>query len=448
MKPSILLGTSLAAWLAVGTAQAQVGCTVSLDRPVLPAKSEERLIVKVALTVPQPAQAGRRPPVNLCVVLDRSGSMGGDKIVKAREAAITALRRLASGDLFSLVIYDDRVETLIPPTPAAGAEWIEARIREIQPRGSTALFGGVSQGAAEIRRHVENKAYIHRMLLLSDGQANVGPSSPIDLERLGAALFKESISVSTMGVGLDYNEALMTGIAATSDGNTYFVENAADLPRFFDSELGDVLSVAAKQVVVEITLPDGVRPIRTVGREGRIEGRRVTFNFNQLYGGQEKYMLLEVSVPAQASDSSREIASARVVYEDASTLKRTEAVGRAVATFSASEAEVERNINPTVQGDYARNRAAEAREEAVRLNSAGDFTGAAAAITTVNIDLRSLPGAAENADVQKQIAGNVAVEREVALRPMPASRAKLIWTKSRQDRAQQADAIADELVAP
>jgi Ca-activated chloride channel family protein len=374
--------------------------------------------------------------------------MGGDKIVKAREAAIAALRRLGPDDLFALVAYDHEVETVVSPTPASQAEWIEGRIRALEPRGNTALFGGVSQGAAEIRRNLENKAFIHRILLLSDGQANVGPSSPIDLERLGAAFLKESISVSTMGVGLDYNEALMTGIAAKSDGNTYFVENASDLQRFFDSELGDVLSVAAKQVVVEVTFPEGVRIIRTVGREGRIEGRNVTFALNQLYGGQEKYLLLEVEVPSQAPDRRQEVAAARVVYEDAATLAKAESSATAVVVFTASPEESYRSVDNEVQAVYARNRAAEAREEAVGLNKAGRYKDAGDAIRAVNADILSLPGASDNAQVQEQIRGNVVVGREAEDRPMASSRAKLIWTKSRQDRAQQADALPDSLVAP
>lgn len=438
-----------AAAMAALAAEAKVGCTIGLDRPVLPSGQPERVVVKVALTVPKSTvEARKRPPVNLCVVLDRSGSMGGDKIVKAREAAVAALRRLGRDDLFSLVAYDHEVETVVAPTPASRAEWIEGRIRALEPRGNTALFGGVSQGAAEIRRHIEDKSYVHRILLLSDGQANVGPSSPIDLERLGTGLLKEGISVSTMGVGLDYNEALMTGLASRSDGNTYFVQDASDLPRFFDSELGDVLSVAAKQVVVEITVPDGVRILRTVGREGRVEGRNATFTLNQLYGGQEKYLLLEVEVPSAEPERTREVAVARVVYEDAATLRRDEAVGKAVVAFIASRAEADRRVDPTVQADYARNRAAEAREEAVGYNKAGDYAAAAATLRSVNADLQAMPAAVDNALVLEQIRANEVVGEEVGARRMSESRAKLIWTKSRQDRAQQAASLPDSLVAP
>ena len=100
------------------------------------------------------------------------------------------------------------------------------------------------------------------MILLFDGLANVGPSSPADLGRLGKAFLKEGISVTTVGVGNDFNEDLMTQLSQTSDGNHYFVETSSDLPRIFAQELGDVLSVVARKVVVEIECPEGIRPIR------------------------------------------------------------------------------------------------------------------------------------------------------------------------------------------
>src|SRR5690606_15512664 len=134
---------------------------------------------------------------------------------------------------------------------------IEAKIRAITPRGMTALYGGVNQGAAEIRKHLDG-TFVHRVLLLSDGIANVGPSAPADLERLGQALARENIAVTTIGVGLDYNEDLMTRLARASDGNTYFVEASQDLPRILAAELGDVLNVFARQVVIRIQFSDGV----------------------------------------------------------------------------------------------------------------------------------------------------------------------------------------------
>ena len=355
-----------------GLAQAKtVVCRVELDRPVLPANTEQTAVVKVALDAPEAPVGAERPPVNLAVVLDRSGSMSGHKIEKAKQAAIEALRRLSARDVFSLVIYNHQVQTVVPAQSAGNAESIEARIRGIGASGNTALFGGVSQGAAEVRKNVNDRRYVHRILLLSDGLANVGPDSPADLGRLGAALIKEGISVTTVGVGTDYNEDLMTRLSQASDGNTYFAKSGDDLPRIFAEELGDVLTIVAKKVILEIHCPAGLRPVRIIGREGSIRDNRVEIHLNQLYGGQQKFALIEVAVPPSARDTAREVAVATCSYDSVFSHRRETASGRVTARFTDSEKQVIASANKQVQVDYANNLTAIARDKAIELADQG-----------------------------------------------------------------------------
>jgi Ca-activated chloride channel family protein len=245
---------------------------VELDRPVLSADRTERAVVKIALDGVRLPRPEARPPVNLTLVIDRSGSMSGEKIQHAKAAAIEAVRRLGPDDVFALVTFDHEIETLVPATRVGDTRAIEARIRSIVARGNTAIYGGLTQGAAELRKHLEDRRYTQRLVLLSDGLANNGPSTPDDFARLGASLGREGISVSTVGLGLGYNEDLMTRLARRSDGNTYFVASSRDLVAIFNSELGDVLNVVARRVVVTVEFPVGVRPLAFVGREGGDSG--------------------------------------------------------------------------------------------------------------------------------------------------------------------------------
>lgn len=356
--------------LPAAAARPLVQCTVTPDREVLPAESPGTAVIKVLLDAPEVPRESERPPVNLALVLDRSGSMSGSKIEQAREALVQALRRLSPRDIVSVVIYDHEVETLLPAQSAQFTEAVEARVRGIDARGNTALFGAVSQGAAEIRKNLDGR-YIHRVILLSDGIANVGPSSPSDLARLGAALLKEGISVSTIGLGTDYNEDLMTQLARNSDGNHYFVESDVDLPRIFAAELGDVLSVVARKVVIEVECPPDVRPIRIIGREGEIRGQRVEIGMNQLYGGQAKYALIEVAVPSTKADEVRELALARCRYENAITSRPEKSEGRAQARFSQDLDAVRESVNRKVQEEFNDNVMAAARDEALTLYNEG-----------------------------------------------------------------------------
>lgn len=376
MWAGLICGAIVAASAWAKVESRQVGCRVELDRPVLPAGIGQKAVIKVTLDALPPPVSHARPPVNLAIVLDRSGSMSGIKIEKAKEAAIEALRRLGERDLFSLVIYDDQVETLVPAQSAANTEWIEGRIRSIQAGDSTALFGGVSQGAAEVRKNLGDRR-INRIILLSDGLANVGPSSPSDLGRLGAALSKEGISVTTIGVGTDYNEDLMLQLSQNSDGNSYFVESSADLPRIFASELGDVLSVVAQKVVLEIRCPKGIRPVRIIGRDGRIGRDHVRIDLNQLYGGQEKYVLVEVEVPAGAENEELTVADARVEYDDVFTTRRETFSASARARFSRSEREIISARNTPVQEAVVFNEIAVAKDQALDLADKGQREEAA-----------------------------------------------------------------------
>ncbi|MDF9827102.1 Ca-activated chloride channel family protein [Ereboglobus sp. PH5-10] len=345
---------------------------VELDRSVLPADTADRAIVKIAIDGCRLPRTGERPPVNLSIVLDRSGSMGGEKIQQAKAAAIEALNHLDNGDIFSLVTFDSRVETLIPAVRVgSNRSELERRIRQINVRGTTALFAGVSQGASEIRRNIEDSRYVHRIILLSDGQANSGPRTPEELGRLGAALMKEGISVTTIGLGLGYDEDLMARLALKSDGNTYFAENARDLAKIFDAELGDVLSIVARKAVVTIEFPEGVRPIRFVGREGSIRGQNAELTLNQIYGGQEKYALVEIETPRARAGVEREIARARIAFEDAVSNKPATLTAATRARFSDDEAVVVKSANLKVQTEYADNRFAEAKAQAVVFADAG-----------------------------------------------------------------------------
>ena len=211
----------------------KVKCRVETDRAVFLAGDAQKAVIKIALETPPVPLTIDRPPVNLSIILDRSGSMSGSKIDQAKSAAIEALKRLSSTDTFSLVVYDHVVKTIIPAQRVVDIHRIIEKIKLIHTGGNTALFGGVSQGAAEIRKYLEGN-YVHRIILLSDGLANVGPNTPEDLGRLGAALIKENISVTTVGVGTDYNEDLMARLSQKSDGNIYFVESSYDLPKIFD----------------------------------------------------------------------------------------------------------------------------------------------------------------------------------------------------------------------
>jgi Ca-activated chloride channel family protein len=400
-----LLGAMTLASISSSVARANDSSTepvrlrVDVDRSILPAGLVDKAVVKIGLDCPRLPRRDRRPPVNIALVIDRSGSMSGDKIAKAREAALEAVRRLGPDDIVALIAYDTGVQTLVPAQRVGDGRRLERAICGIEASGNTALYGGVTRGAAEVRRHLEDARFVNRIILLSDGLANVGPSTPEDLARLGSSLRREGISVTTIGLGLGFNEDLMTRLAQRSDGNTYFVEHSGDLPRIFAAELGDVLNVVARRVVIEIEFPSGVRPLRFVGREGSIRGQRAELTLNQLYGGQEKFALVEVEVAPGRAGTELEIARARVSYEDALNQRTGRLSAERRVQFSESRTAVIRSADHQVQTDYAANVMAMAKDEAVELADANRRDAAAAVLRQRTQELRQMAAVYGNAGV-------------------------------------------------
>jgi Ca-activated chloride channel family protein len=351
-----------------------------LEKPILPASVKQTALIRITLLAPETdlPEKDRKNKVNLSIVLDKSGSMSSrNKMREARTAAITALQMLRRGDMFSIITYDTSPQVLIPATALTPENRARAigLIQDIRPEGNTALFGGVSLGANEIRKNAKEN-FVNRLILLSDGLANVGPSSPAELGRFGASLIKENISVSTIGVGTDYNEDLMTALSQNSDGNFYYVENSADLPRIFSKELGSALKVAAKSIRLKIICPEGVKPQGILGHECRINGNIIEMNFNQVYGGHEKSLILQVEVPPKNAGSQADIAKVEVDYKGLEGKYKHRVVNAVTARFSSDHKIVESNVNLKVKAEVAVQQSAVLQEEAVEQADKGKFAEA------------------------------------------------------------------------
>ncbi len=347
----------------------------ALGTDILEANKSQKAFLKVSLKGFPIDNPQERPPLNIAIVLDRSGSMAGDKLARAKEAAIMAINRLSKKDIVAVVTYDSVINVIVPATKITDKASINRIISQISSGGSTALFAGVTKGAQEVRKFIADNQ-INRVVLISDGQANVGPQSPKELGALGVALSKEGMSVTTIGLGLGYNEDLMAALAGYSDGNHAFVEKAGDLVRIFDLEFGDAFSVVAKDVSIEIHCQNGVKPLRILGREGDIIGSTVKMRLNQLYGEQEKFVLIEVSVPSVKAGSAHELASVDVSYLNLQE-NQTQFVSDSVnVRYSSSQPEVIASKNKEVLESSVQQIAIEKKKQAIDLRDKGDVSGA------------------------------------------------------------------------
>jgi Mg-chelatase subunit ChlD len=241
-----------------------------LTNPALAVRQDRRLIRAVhhstrygivEVTAPPAAATHTRPRVNVAFVLDRSGSMGGrSKFTLAREALRQGIDRLASDDRFAVVVYDNVVDVVAPGRTAAGDAKRDAirALESIRPRGNTDLAGGWLRGAEQVAEALDPDA-VNRVLLLTDGLANEGITDPREIERHARELRMRGVSTSTFGVGEDFNEELLGGMADAGGGQYRFIGNAEEIPALIGSEVGELLEVTARGAELSIRGPEGLR---------------------------------------------------------------------------------------------------------------------------------------------------------------------------------------------
>jgi Ca-activated chloride channel family protein len=399
MKKTILLTLGLATAFA---ANLLAGETLQLnlvpERGYFVKNSPQEVVIKIDLSAIAGRQKVRRTPLNLAVVLDRSGSMTGAKLEKTKQAAMQLVDRLAPSDVFSLVIFSDEARVLVSAQRVEDKDALKERIESIQADGSTALYAGVKMGAGQLGEFFSSKR-INRVILLSDGLANVGPSSTRDLRRLGSDLAERGISVTTIGVGDDYNEDLMAGLAEASDANYYYVKDTEKLPEIFAKELGELLTVAARDVRIEIVCPDGVKPLGFIGRAEKFDSQRATVNLSQFTTGQNRYLFLRCLVDGKQPD----VAKVNVNYTDELGDGSVQtATGIAKVDFTDDQRVSDKSLNGAVVAQKELMLTAVAKDEAMAQADAGNYAEAAKILTAQNRALAAAYPAAPGA-IQSQL---------------------------------------------
>jgi Ca-activated chloride channel family protein len=318
-----------------------------MNCPVMPARGG-RAYLQLAVNVPAIGERDRRP-LNLCVVLDRSGSMGDEgKIMNARAALRAMIARLAPGDVFSLVIYDDVVDVLRAAAPVRNTDELCGLVEGITPRGFTNLGGGMIEGFRQVERYA-GRGYVNRVVLLSDGLANRGITDPRELGRVACSHREGGISLSTMGVGLQYNENLMMALAGEGGGNYYFIERSGDLASILRREFDIMACVVAQNAVLSLDLSRGVCVSDVVGGTFTVSGDRVTIPVGDLTSGERREFTVELELPA--GEGKRRIVSGSLRFDRVGELAFRGGTFAASVRYSEDVAEIDRNRDMKAQAE-------------------------------------------------------------------------------------------------
>lgn len=254
------------------------------------------LFVYISLKGSETVKNEKRVPLNISIVLDRSGSMRGDKIAYARRAASFIVDQLTADDIVSVVNYDHQVEITSPSAPVRNKEVLQKKINALFDRGSTNLTGGMLEGFTQVKT-TKKEGYVNRVLLLTDGLANVGITDPTQMKKLVDARYvEEGIGLSTFGLGADYNEDLLTMLAEMGRANYYFIGSPDKIPEIFAKELKGLLSVVAQNAWVKVDFPQQLQVVKVYGFPYEVKNNSLTIRFNDIYSNDQKGILLKFKV--------------------------------------------------------------------------------------------------------------------------------------------------------
>jgi Ca-activated chloride channel family protein len=285
---------------AAAVRQGPVSLTVSLVQDKVLKGSDGRASVALTFAADEILVPDQPPPqpADLVVVLDRSGSMGGQKIHDARLAVLRLIERLTDKDRLAVVAYSNGASTVWPLTRMTAAHRREAAaaVQRVFTGGGTNLGGGLSEGISALIQAPARERQ-RKLILISDGLANQGITDPIALGKMAAGATAQNVTVSTVGVGLDFNEIVMTTIADHGAGRYYFLEDPRTFAQVFDKELQATRTVAASGLEIHIPQADGVRLVNAGGYPITTQGNVAVLRPGDLLSGQQRTLYLTFQVP-------------------------------------------------------------------------------------------------------------------------------------------------------
>ena len=379
--------------------------TATLNQKYIRPGQKQALYLLLDLEAVETKQKEGRLPLNLGFVIDRSGSMSGEKLHYTKQAVQYAAGHLASNDIASLTVFDESVEVLYPAQPLTLRDEFKGMVTRIFPGGCTNLSGGMLAGYGEVKKNVKD-GQVNRVILLTDGLANHGIIEPARLHKKVEGMRESGVAVTTLGVGDDFDEDLLTALAEKSGGNYYFIDSPDNIPAIFSRELQDLLSVVAQNVQLKIACSDVVQ-VTKVWNYQPTGDRELTIGLPDLVSCDRKLVVLELQVASLLAGESS-LGHVTLTYDDAGEALASVELNLDLQVVATSDAELlESPEESIVRVQLELCRTAEAREQAIRRADDQDF-GGARQIMHARIDCISRELSVAEPSMQQELAEELA----------------------------------------
>lgn len=334
-------------------------------------------------------EGSARPPINIALVIDRSGSMSGEKFENVKSAARRLATLVDSRDRIALVSYGSDVSVDFPSsmmTEENRARLLSA-INRLVEGGGTNISGGFQAGYSEVSRW-KNTDSVDRVILMSDGHANVGMTSERELTNLTATSLAAGVSVTSIGVGLDYNEDLMKSMGNAGAGNYYFIDSAPSIVSIFEQEMKGLMSTVARNAVLVIKLAPGVEVAGVYGLTHRQEQNQIFVSMSEFRSEETKSLLMKLNVSGLKEKGNAPILNVSLSYEDTIHSKPVSGQLQLASVLTEDTLLLTQGVDVEVISRVQQVEVAKTLEEAMDLYSKGQAQEATKRIETTQRNMR------------------------------------------------------------
>ena len=402
--------------------------TGKLSHPyVTPGASDVFMNLEVsAIEVP----GAKRAPVNIALVIDRSGSMSGQKIVQAKRAAQQLIEQLTAADRLAIVDYGTDVRVFRGQFATdENKQRMRAYVARIEDSGGTNIADGLNAGRAQVNMARHDFA-ANRIMLLSDGQPTVGMTSRGGLVRLAQNIKAEGITVTSMGVGYDFNEDLMQQIASVGGGSYAYLRDASVIANALRIDLQQATTLVARDVKLNIALPHGVDSAEVLGRPSTMTGSGLVVTMPDFSAGQVERLVVRVRANANAGATAQDIGAIKLDYQDVLAERAADASLKLAAAVTMDGTLALKNTDRDALIVATRARGALNMQRAAELAQKGDTRGAARELEAANGFFDSISSVVGGSNVAADKQQLTEQSRRVQAAPAAAPEAQADMVKS------------------
>jgi len=289
---------------------------------------------------------GRRQPLNLCLVIDRSGSMEGEPLEYVKRACGYVVDLLGSDDVLSIVTFEETVDVLMPPRKVLNKDLVKQHIQRIAPGNTTNIYDGIQLGAQQVLQANE-PGRLSRLIILTDGDPTAGIKDFSSIVTMVGDMKTRGLTMTALGFGPEYNEELMAGIARRAGGNYYYISRPDLIPEVFRTELERLMTTTAVNVKLKMRFSRWVQPRQLYGHQANLTQREIEVELPDIEKGTTQGTVIELDFPNHPVGTYR-VARVTVNYQDAATGRTETLTGDVVIRFTADRAEVTLESDPRV----------------------------------------------------------------------------------------------------